>query len=61
MGGVSTDVMPMPCRAVTHRPTPVMQRGQMASRGGFMSKPEVVGMLLKVSDRCMCVHVYKRI
>lgn len=53
--------MPMPCRAVTHRPTPVMQRGQMASRGGFMSKPEVVGMLLKVSDRCMCVHVYKRI
>lgn len=31
----------------------VMQRGQMVSRGGLMRKPEVAGMLLEVSDRCM--------
>lgn len=33
----------------------VMQRGQMVSRGDLMSKPEVAGMLLEVSDRCMCM------
>lgn len=33
----------------------VMQRGQMVSRGGLMHKPEVAGMLLEVSDRCMCM------